>query len=250
MSADRATVAIGDQFHLTISAHVDEKIAQLDNLTLPDLAGFDSLGDERRCFAAASGGSDCVETVTLSATIAGPRAIRGATLDAVDARNGKPTRFTSDGTSVYVTGPIAIGFDPLGGAFAGMIFGIVRAATIFTLVVVAAIALVWAFYARRRPAPAVPVTTSYAPPPDPYVRLRELGAVLLREPTRANALRLRAAMREAIGAREDETLDDLVGRNAGTSGERNALRAVERAAFCEDARVESAVSEAEPFLLR
>ena len=78
MSVDRATVAIGDQFHLTISAHVDEKIAQLDNLTLPDLAGFDSLGDERRCFAAASGGSDCVETVTLSATIAGPRAIRGA----------------------------------------------------------------------------------------------------------------------------------------------------------------------------
>ncbi len=247
MSADRVTVAIGEPFHLTISAHVDESVPELDNLTLPDLSGFDSLGDERRCVATPAG-TDCVETVTLAATIAGQRTIAGATLDAIDGRNGKASRFTTDPVSILVTAPVTqIGNAPSN--LTELFFSFLKSATIFMLVVVAVLALVWAFFSKRRvvvpPAPA-PI----APPPDPRSRLRELIDALVREPTRVNALRLREAMREAMHAREDETLADLDARAAGSPDDRVALRAVEKAAFCEDARVADAVREATPFLIR
>jgi len=249
MSADRVTVAIGEAFHLTISAHVDESVPELDNLTLPDLSGFDSLGDERRCVSTAAG-TDCVETVTLAATIAGQRTIAGATLDAIDGRNGKATRFTTDPVSILVTGPVTqMGDTPSN--LTALFFSFAKSATIFMLVVVAVLALMWAFFSKRgvvvQPA-SMPAPVP--PPPDPRSRFRELVDALVREPTRSNALRLREAMREAMHAREDETLADLDARAAGTPDDRVALRAVEKAAFCEDARVVDAVREATPFLIR
>ena len=248
MSVDRASVALGDPFHLTIAAHVDERVAQIDNLTLPDLSGFESLGDERRCVASTTG-SDCVEIVTLAATIPGSHTIAGATLDAIDGRNGKPSRFTSDAVSLLVTAPI--GGDALGSGMSVLLFGLLRGATIFMLVVVAVFAFLWAFYSRRPKRTDVVVAPAYVQPlPDAHARLRELCDALLREPTRANALRLRAVVREAMNAREDETFGDLETRSAGRPDERDLLRAVERAAFCEDARVADAVREAQPFLIR
>jgi hypothetical protein len=250
MSADRVTVAIGEPFHLTISAHVDESVPELDNLTLPDLSGFDSLGDERRCVAT-SAGTDCVETVTLAATIAGQRTIAGATLDAIDGRNGKASRFTTDPVSILVTGPVPAPIGDTPSNLTALFFSFAKSATIFMLVVVAVLALTWAFFSKRgvvvQPA-SVPAPVP--PPPDPRSRFRELIDALVREPTRSNALRLREAMREAMHAREDETLADLDARAAGTPDDRAALRAVERAAFCEDARVVDAVREATPFLIR
>jgi hypothetical protein len=250
MSADRVTVAIGEPFHLTISAHVDESVPQLDNLTLPDLSGFDSLGDERRCVSASGAGTDCVETVTLAATIAGKRTIAGATLDAIDGRNGKPSRFTTDPVSILVTGPIPA---PIGDApsnLTALLFSFAKSATIFMLVVVAVLALMWAFFSKRAVVVAPQPMPAPVPPPDPRGRFRELIDALVREPTRFNALRLREAMREAMHARDGETLADLDARAAGTPDDRLALRAVEKAAFCEDARVADAVREATPFLIR
>jgi hypothetical protein len=250
MSADRVTVAIGEPFHLTISAHVDESVPELDNLTLPDLSGFDSLGDERRCVATSSSGTDCVETVTLAATIAGQRTIAGATLDAIDGRNGKASRFTTDPVSILVTGPVAqIGDTPSN--LTALFFSFAKSATIFMLVVVAVLALVWAFFSKRGVVVTPAAVPAPDPPPlDPRSRFRDLIDALVREPTRANALRLREAMRDAMSAREDETLADLDARAAGSPDDRIALRAVEKAAFCEDARVADAVREAIPFLIR
>ncbi|MBD5657370.1 MAG: hypothetical protein IAI50_19640, partial [Candidatus Eremiobacteraeota bacterium] len=60
---------------------------------------------------------------------------------------------------------------------------------------------------------------------------------------------VREALRESVGAREDETYADLVARRAIASGDAlAAFRAVERATFCEDARVADAAREALPFL--
>jgi hypothetical protein len=251
MSVDRASVAVGEPFHLTISAHVDERVLQIDNLTLPDLSGFESLGDERRCTASSSG-SDCVEIVTLDATIPGQRTIAGATLDAIDGRNGKPSRFTSDAVTIDVTGGPA---DPLTGLVTGFLFGALRALIVFILICIAIGALVWGYSVRRRtatPAPAAPApaATPPPPPPDPDARFRALVAELANAPTRANALRVRHELRAAMNAREEETYADLSRRHAGSPRDLGALGAVERAAFCEDERVESAVREALPFLNR
>jgi hypothetical protein len=248
MSADRASVALGEPFHLTISTHVDERVLQIDNLTLPDLAGFDSLGDERRC-AASAGGSDCVEIVTLAATIAGSRTIAGATLDAVDARDGKASRFTTNSVVVEVTGTPG---DELSGMFSGFLFGALRAALIGLVVLLALGALLWNFL-RRRPAPPTPAAVepaSVPPVPDSGAGFRDLVDALAREPTRANALRVRHAMRASMNARDAETLADLRARRAAEPATLDALAAVERAAFCEDARVARAAQEAMPFLIR
>jgi hypothetical protein len=252
MSVDRTTVEVGEPFHLSIAAHVDEPVTQLDNLTLPDLSGFDSLGDERRCVAT-SAGSDCVETLTLAATVAGVRTIAGATLDAIDARTGKPSRFTSDPVTVTVTGTAFL--DPLRGLVSGLLFAAVRAFLIVIFVAAFAFAVVWSISMWRKPAPRPRVAVSPrvppaapAPPPDPNAALRALADALAHEPTRANALRLRQAMRATMDARDDETFGDLARRGAAEPPRLAALGAVERAAFCEDERVPDAVREALPSL--
>ncbi|MBD5635550.1 MAG: hypothetical protein IAI49_13825 [Candidatus Eremiobacteraeota bacterium] len=253
LSVDRASVALGEPFHLTIAAHVDERVVQIDNVTLPDLSGFESLGDERRCVASANG-SDCAEIVTLAATVAGRRAIGGATLDAIDARNGKPSRFTSDSVSIDVSGNDVV--DDWGGVVASYAFGALRAALVLVLVSIALGALLWGF-ATRRAKRATPATFGAAPHAVPAAGsevsaqpLHDSIEALGREPTRANALRLRYMLREAMQARADETFGDLAARRAASPAQLAALHAVERAAFCEDARVADAAREALPFLSR
>ncbi len=252
MSVDRATVDLGEPFHLRIATHIDERVAQIDDLTLPDLAGFDSLGDERRCMSSATG-SDCDEIVTLAATIPGTHTISGATFDAIDARNGKPSRFTADSIVVNVVGvPVP---DQNGGVFEGLAFGILRAALILALVGIALFALVWGFALRRRkPRPAFASAPAFVPgpepSPDPDAWLRDLARTLEQDPSRASALRVRHALRAAMTARETETFADLRARGAAPPAQLAALGAVERAAFCEDDRVADAVREAVPFLLR
>jgi hypothetical protein len=251
MSVDRASVAVGEPFHITIGTHVDERVVELDNLTLPDLSGFESLGDERRCVASGTG-SECMEIVTLDATVAGRRTIAGATLDAIDARNGKPSRFTTDAVTIDVTGAAP---DPVGDTISNFLFGAIRGAIVFVLVVVGVFALIWGFASRRRtsmppPPPAVPYVPVAQPPPDPLARFRELVDELARDPSRANVRKVRDAMRASVGARDEETFGDLAARHAAEPAVLDALGAVERAAFCEDDRVADAAREAIPFLIR
>ncbi len=89
-----------------------------------------------------------------------------------------------------------------------------------------------------------------APVADFESQFRALVEALRAEPTRPRALAVRHALRFALGAQEKETLADLVRRNA--AGDRpqriTALRAIERASFCEDAAVEHNAREALPFL--
>ncbi len=244
LATDRTSVREGEPFHLTISAHVDEEVLELDNVTLPDLSGFESLGDERRC-SASSRGSDCVEILTLDATAAGTDTLGPVILDAIDGKSGRPSRFATNSVVVTVEG--ASGFSSTArNVFVGILVGIACAA------------LWWGFGRRRNaaplpapaPAPVPPAPPAPAVTADPDARYRALVDALEREPTRANAAAVREELRAKAGARAEETLGDLLARGAFADrpGARTALRAIERPVFCEDGNVESAVREALPSL--
>jgi len=242
LATDRTSVREGEPFHLTISAHVDEEVLELDNVTLPNLTGFESLGDERRCSASARG-TDCVEILTLDGTQAGTHTLGPVTLDAVDGRSGRASRFATNSVVVTVEG-------------ASGLSGLARSMIAGALVGLATAALWWGFVRRRKPsAPPPPPLVSAPPPvaapPDPASRYRDLVAALEREPSRARAFDVRAELRLRAGAGAEETLGDLEARGAllGRPGDLAALRAIERAAFCEDANVERAVREAMPYLM-
>jgi hypothetical protein len=251
MSVDSTSVRVGEPFHLTLEARVDEPTLALDNVTLPDLTGFESLGDERRCEATPRG-SACSETVTLAANEPGDRTIAGATLDAVDARNGKPSRFTANAVAIHVAGV------PPGAAVAASLASglgsLVRAFVILALVLIAALGSLRLFAGRGRApqlAPAVPLQAAIPAEPklDPGAHFRALVESLRNAPTRAHAFAVREALRERLGAREGETLSDLLARGAAREPRTlAAMAAIEHATFCEEENVGPAVREALTYL--
>jgi hypothetical protein len=271
ISLDRTTVHVGEVFHLIVHTHVDEVLTQLDQTTLPSLYGFESQGDERVCSGSTKGGTDCTETLALVPQIAGDRTIGPVTLDAIDANTGRPSRFGTNVVTIRVTpDPLAV----VGPAFSGavdVIALVARVLILVALIVLLAVALRWLFARSRRPAsdmfeprtlPANPLSPFpqqpaaapiSAPFLDPFdARFRAALERLRAEPMRANALALRALVRERCGAGERETLGDLLARNAarGDAALVEALRALDRAAFVEDANVVEAIVAAYPALER
>ncbi len=248
MSAFPATLRAGEMFHLTIAAHVDERVLELDNVTLPDLAGFDVLGDERRC-SASPRGSDCTETLSVTPTVAGDRTIAATIMDAVDGRTGKPSRFATNTVALHVASA-----PPQLPAWVGEAFwGTLLAALPLVSAALVLYALFRQLRRRRpfvRPQPLAPTPTPAPTPEDRDVRLRAFIAALAAEPTRERALAVRAELRERVAARSDETLADIAQRyrNGAMAQVLVALVAVERAAFCEPGDVARAVQEALPSL--
>lgn len=245
MSVDRASVAVGEPFHLRIVAHVAEHLTSLDNIVLPNLAGFEELGDERRC-AATLRGTDCVETLTLDATAPGDVTIAPATVDAIDGRNRKPSRFLTEPVVVHVAG------DALGG---GTRVALIAAAWFAVwLVSFGAFVALGTLLVRRLRRPRGPLAAPPAPAAarvpaaDPDARFRALVEALAQEPTRPRAVAVRAVLRERAGASERETLRDLAARGALRDGAAAALAAMERATFCEEEGLADAVREALPYL--
>ena len=106
LAADTSTPRIEVPFHLIVTAHVRERISELDNLDLPILAELELLGDEHT-MVAERGGSTYRETIAVVAHHSGAITIAPVTLDAIDARTGKPTRFSSNTLTLRVAGPAA-----------------------------------------------------------------------------------------------------------------------------------------------
>jgi len=242
MTAEPKTLNVGDTLRLRIVTRVDENVGQLDNVTLPDLAGFDSLGDERVC-ASSGHGTECTEVLALSPTEAGDRTIAPTTLDAIDARSGKPSHFATNPVTIHV---IAAGPQP-SGVTRTLVEDLLRPIAILVLVGAAAYALLWGFGRRPRPKaqPPIPVSQPIAPPA-PVDPLPQLIAALAAERTRPRVLAVRDEIRRRIGAREDETLGDLLRRGAAGSDRAlvDVLRAVERASFIDDDQLPGAIDEA------
>ncbi|HMD02040.1 MAG TPA: BatD family protein [Candidatus Baltobacteraceae bacterium] len=248
MSADRYQVKVGETVRLRITAQLDDRVSQLNNVTLPGLSGFDSLGDERSCFPAPGGGTRCVETLSIAPQQPGTDTIEPATLDAIDARTGRPSRFATNEIVIQVVGDT----DALSGwlpALSAVLGTLLRLGGIVVLAGIALAAIAWAFARpRARPAPSAPVAAANAPPPSPPqpVDFGLLVARLSAEPTRERVVAVREAMLRQIGARPEETFADLRARGA-TGADPHlfaALAAVERAAFCEEQRLSEAVQDA------
>jgi len=243
MVADRYDVKVGETIHLRITALVRERIAQLNNVTLPELSGFDLLGDERSCYPEADGGTRCVEAMSIAPQQPGDVTIAPATLDAIDARDGRPSRFATGNLSIKVEADPDAWFSSWLAAFGSVLWPLLRLAGVVVLAGVALAAIAWAF-GRPRTAPPPPQPVPAQPPP-----LEDFGLLIARlgaEPTRANVVAVRDALRRRIGARPEETFGDLLARGA-VGDDREllaAMNAIERAAFCEQQRLGEAVQDA------
>src|SRR6202011_5562540 len=104
MRADRSHVAVGEVFHLAIHIRVRENVAALDELVVPDVGTMKLEGDERNVTSSPAG-TDVVETLTLEPTVAGAFTLKGAYLDAIDARTHKPSRFSANPVRIVVGAP-------------------------------------------------------------------------------------------------------------------------------------------------
>lgn len=229
MRVDRARLRVGDVFHLAIHAHVREKITALDELVIPDIGTMQNEGDERHV-THSPGGTDVVETLTLEPTTPGPFTFAGAYLDAIDARDGKPSRFRANAVHVVVDppGPLAA----LAGPGTALLLALLATAA---AAAVAALGLIVLVRRRRRTAPA-PVEVSWPasfPVPTPRTPRTEVADALRAyraAPQTASLVRLRAALFAASGAAPGTTLRDALGATEDR-GLRTALLAAERAAF-------------------
>jgi hypothetical protein len=242
MTADPQSLRVGDTLKLRISIRVDENVPQLSNVTLPELSGFDSLGDERECVSNGLG-TQCQETIVLSPTVAGDRTIAPTTLDAVDARTNKPSRFETNTVKIHVAGVPANLAAPL---FESLV------KPLAILVAVAAVAWLLLRPRRRTMPAAAPKPIPPAPPPPPQDPLPGLIASLRADRSRARVHALRDELRRRAGAKEEETLADLIARRAARDDANlaTALRAIERAAFVDEADLDAAIDDALPILDR
>ncbi len=252
LSADTRNPQIEVPFHLIVQLRVRERISEIDNLELPILAELELLGDERR-IESGPAGTLYRETITVVAHHGGAIALAPATLQAIDARDGKPKQWFTNQLTLQVAGPR---LEPLQSA----------AGALRTAWVVALRALVWLawiagtlcaiavliFIFRRRPTPVMPVQTSQPPASPPVIpprsrrdQLQDALSVLRAEPTRTTAVRARALLWRMVGASDGETLADVLRRpEAADARMRELLRALERAAFTYDDDLTNAIHDA------
>jgi hypothetical protein len=246
LSADTTTPRIEVPFHLIVTAHVRERISELDNLVLPVLAELELLGDEHT-LVTQRGGTTYRETITVVAHHSGTITIAPATLDAINARTGKPTRFSSNSLTLHVAGPSAAVSATVGAWHALQAFTTVVFRALLWVLGIGVVLFIFTALIRRRPAPA-PVVTLAPPKPvivDAKAQLREALATLRANPTRDGAMRARSIVRRMVGATDTETLSDALRRPLAADRDmRTLLRALERAGFTHDADLGAATAAA------
>lgn len=249
MSADVARPEVEVPFHIVVTVHVREKVPQLANLVLPILGDLELQGDER-AVVSDSGGTTYRENIAVIATHTGEIALAPATLDAIDARDGKAKRYFSNPLRLSVAGGALETVTPAeswlraAASALALLFGAVVFITLLLVVVLIAIAR--GKPRASKPAQAEPVTLEVPMPArTPRDDLRDAATSLRAERTRAVALDVRKLVRQMVGANDVETLDDVLRRPASQDPTmRDLLRALERAAFTHDGDVPAAIDSA------
>jgi hypothetical protein len=250
LSSDAEHPAVETPFHLMVTLRVRERVNQIANLELPILADLELLGDERQT-ASSSRGTQYRETITVVAHRAGAIAISPATMQAVDARDGKAKQWYTNALTIHV---VAAAPSIRQGAqvLFGLLWLLVR--ILFWVLVVGclAFALVFVFRRRReRPAPA-PAMVPPPPAPAPAVVVRsrrddfaDALAVLRTERTRLAAVRVRTAVWRMVGANDGETLGDVLRRpESSETAMHDLLISLERSAFTYDDDLRAAIDDA------
>ncbi len=228
-------------FNVTVSIRVREKVAQLQDVYLPTFFGPEELGDVRSVQQGPAG-TLYRETLTLEAHSRGPLTITPGYMDTIDARDGKPKRFFTNALRLYVEG------GPVGDFWAPvrMVLGAILTLAIVCIAFFAGVRIVRGslqtkIVPQTQPAPVAPQPP---PEPPPHETLGTTVEHLRSHRNRANALAVRAALRQMIGAGSGETLGDVLLRSRGAPESfRQTLVAAERAAFVDDGRLAGAIDE-------
>jgi hypothetical protein len=235
--ADRASVAVHEQFHVTIRLTVREKRTRFDDLILGDCANCSIVGDERIPRAVA-GGTEYLERLTIEATAPGEAVISPAYIDAIDPDNGKRLRYSTNPVRVRVTNAPGDQPAPIDATFqaAGRILRTV--VIVGVVLVVLAIALVLAVRRANRLAARAPVVPASPPDPRPAPAIDPRAAVafaadaLRRSRSERDLIAVRARAFEAAGVAPGATLvDALTALGNGDRDLRAGLLAAERAIF-------------------
>jgi hypothetical protein len=254
LSSDTAKPELEVPFHLIVSLHVREAVPEIDNIILPVLVDVEPQGDARMT-QAGPGGTDYRETITVVAHHTGKIMLAPATLQAIDARDGKATQYSTNpltlevvGAALAVPGPESQTMqDTLAAVWStlrGLIVWIIGLAAVVILVLVLARRRPQAVHAPVAAAPP-PVSRTAASPRSRRDRLQDALTVLRADRNRATAVRVRAVVWELIGASDGETLADVLRRpEAGDPRMAGVLRALERAAFTYDDDVAPAIDAA------
>lgn len=237
LTSDTQKPQLDVPFNVTLTIRLAENVPRLENVYLPSFAGPEELGDERQ-LSHGAGGTVYRETLRLVAHARGPLSIGSGYLDAIDARDGKPKRFISNDLHLFVgASPVLDAWHPLrliALAFAAMLAAVALAAGILKIV-------------SRMPAPAraAPQTVqapALEPAPQPPHALDAALAQLRLRRDRDSVMHVRSALWRIAGAKEGQTLGDVLSRpEAGDEDLRRLLIAVERAAFIEEDRIEDAI---------
>jgi hypothetical protein len=247
LTADTASPELETPFHLIVTVRTSQRVSALANIDLPILSELELLGDERQVTRDAQG-TTYREVIGVVAHHTGDIRIAPATLDAIDARDGKAKRYFSNDLTVHVAGGA---LQPLHDA-GGIIGAVVRGAllVVFWLgCILAAIAVVVLLFRRRPPvdaaAPVAPHINVMPVARDPRDVLHDGLLTLRAERSRTAALAVRSLARHLVGATDTETLADVLRRPGASSGPmHDVLRSLERAAFTYDTDFSAAVEAA------
>jgi hypothetical protein len=247
LTSDTSSPHVDVPFHLIVSLRARERMTQIANLELPMLAELELLGDERQTLSGAQG-TQYRETITVIAHNAGTISVSPATLQAIDARDGKPKQWYTNGLTLHVPGnPVPV-FRNGVRAVTSVALAMLR--LLLWLIGIGCIAAIVALLVmRRRRQPIVVAVPPASPPPTLPPRslrdqLTDALTVLRTERTRGAAVRVRAAVWRTIGAREGETLADVLRRpQACDPAIRHLLIALERSAFTYDDDLSAAIED-------
>lgn len=245
LSADAASPKVDVPFHLLVRLRVRQHVTQIENLNLPMLAQVELLGDDRETLGS-SRGTEYRETITVVAHVAGPIAIAPATLQAIDARDGKAKQWYTNGLTLRVAA------NGSAAAAASLQLALRVLLLILGIAAVLAVVTVIVLFARRPRAIAPPPAVVEAEPEiaPPVVRTqwdvaRDALAVLRAERTRAAAVTVRGSIWRMVGASEGETLGDVLRRpDSSDPPMRSLLVALERSAFTYDEDLRAAIDDA------
>jgi hypothetical protein len=248
LASDTYAPRVDVPFHLILTLRVRERVSQISNINLPMLAELELLGDERETTSGPRG-TQYRETITVVSHQGGVIAIAPATLQAVDARDGKPKEWYTNGLTLRVAGAAPHVLRDLLRSLGGI------ALTLFWillwLVGIVCIVLVAVLILRRRPRPrAAPVLTPPSLPPPIVARSRreqaeDALAVLRTERSRGAAVTVRAAIWRMVGASDGETLGDVLQRpESHEETMRQLLIALERSAFTYEDDLPRAIDDA------
>jgi len=245
-AADTSAPAQEQPFHLILDVRLNGRVDDLEGVVLPQLGTLEILGDEKHTLAAGAN-TEYRETIAVVAHKGGAIAIPPAYLDAIDARDGKPKRFLSNGLTLHVAGPASVLAGTARGSELLPVLGFLAGAVLIVGLALAALTLRKKppDVAEVEPAPAdepVVATAAVGAPPDAVGRAR---ADLTGDPTRDGALAARSVLWRSVGANDGETLADVVRRpGAHDPALRAVLRALERAAFTDELDRPAAIDDA------